>query len=124
MPTSLTMCLNEHREPFRRGQVAKGASIVPKSYPLTFKPHPANSRSSILVPLPEISRYRSPKDTPATPRLGALFIDFSRIIPRTFRIQLVRVLKSLRKPFALWPFIAAFARPSRTVARHGSGRAH
>ncbi|HYU55005.1 MAG TPA: hypothetical protein VEL71_02175 [Candidatus Dormibacteraeota bacterium] len=49
-------------------------------------------------------------------------IDFSRIIPRTFSIRLVRVLKSLRKPFALWPFIAAFARPFRTVARHGSGR--
>ena len=37
-------------------------------------------------------------------------------------IRLVRVLKSLRKPFALWPFIAAFARPFRTVARHGQGR--
>jgi len=36
-----------------------------------------------------------------------LSIDFSKIIPRIFRIQLVRVLKTLRKPFALWPLIAA-----------------
>src|SRR5205809_7841032 len=49
-------------------------------------------------------------------------MDFSRIIPRTFRIRLVRVLKSLRKPFALWPFIVAFARPFCTVARHGPGQ--
>ncbi len=37
-------------------------------------------------------------------------------------MRLVRVLKSIRKPFALWPVIAAFARPFRTLARHGSGR--
>src|SRR5438132_9828215 len=84
--------------------------------------YPADFTHSILIPSPDTLGYRSPKDTPANPRLGALSIDFSRILPRTFRIRLVRVLKSLRKPFALWPLIAAFARPFRTVARHGSGR--
>src|SRR5437879_9377248 len=64
----------------------------------------------------------APKTLRPIPRLGALSIDFSRIFPRTFRMRLVRVLKSLRKPFALWPVIAAFARPLRTLARHGSGR--
>jgi len=50
-----------------------------------------------------------------------LSIDFSRIIPRIFRIRLVRVLKTLRKPFPLWPILAAFARPFRTLAHHGLG---
>src|SRR5216684_6610929 len=53
--------------------------------------------------------------------VGALSIDFSRIIPRIFRIRLVRILKTLRKPFPLWPIIAAFARPFRTLAHHGLG---
>ncbi len=48
-------------------------------------------------------------------------IDFSRIIPRIFRIQLVRVLKRLRKPFQLWPILAAFARPIRTLTRQRLG---
>jgi hypothetical protein len=50
-----------------------------------------------------------------------LSIDFSRIIPRTIRLRLVRVLKTLRKPFLLWPIIAAFARPFRTLAHEGLG---
>jgi len=50
-----------------------------------------------------------------------LSIDFSRIIPRIFRIQLVRVLKRLRKPFQLWPILAAFARPIRTLTRQRLG---
>jgi len=50
-----------------------------------------------------------------------LSIAFSRIIPRIFRIRLVRVLKTLRKPFPLWPIIAAFARPFRTLAHPGLG---
>src|SRR6266705_1708823 len=36
-------------------------------------------------------------------------------------MRLVRVLRSLRKPFALWPVIAAFARPVRRLARQGLG---
>jgi hypothetical protein len=48
-----------------------------------------------------------------------LLIDFSRIIPKILKIRLVRVLKSLRKPFALWPVIAAFARPFKSLAQHG-----
>src|SRR5437879_13402813 len=84
--------------------------------------YPADFTHPIPIPSPDTLGYRSPKDTPANPRLGALSIDFSRIIPRTFRIRLVRVLKSLRKPFALWPVIVAFARPFRTVVRHGGGR--
>lgn len=51
--------------------------------------------------------------------VGSLSIDFSRIIPRILRLRLVRVLKTLRKPFPLWPVIAAFARPFRKLARQG-----
>jgi hypothetical protein len=50
-----------------------------------------------------------------------LSIDFSRIIPRIIRLRLVRVLKTIRKPFPLWPILAAFARPIRTLAHHGLG---
>src|SRR4029077_7166501 len=60
-----------------------------------------------------------PKTHPPIQRLGALSINFSRIIPRFFRIQLVETLKKLRKPFPLWPVIAAFARPFRKLARQG-----
>jgi len=52
-----------------------------------------------------------------------LSIDFSRLIPKTFRIRIVRVLKSLQKPFALWPVIAVFARPFRTLVLQGPRRA-
>ncbi|HVH15890.1 MAG TPA: hypothetical protein VNA15_09265 [Candidatus Angelobacter sp.] len=43
------------------------------------------------------------------------------MIPNVIKIRLVRVLKSLRKPFALWPIIAIFVRPFRTLAHHGLG---
>ena len=48
-------------------------------------------------------------------------IDSSRILPETLRIRLVRVLKSLQKPFPLWPIILAFARPFRTPSHHSLG---
>lgn len=50
-------------------------------------------------------------------------IDFSRIIPRPLRTRLVQVLKSLQKPFALYPIVIAFARPFRTMLHHGLGHA-
>jgi hypothetical protein len=50
-----------------------------------------------------------------------LSIDFSRIVLKVFRMRLVRALKTLRKPFPLWPIIAAFARPFRTLAHQGLG---
>ncbi len=48
-------------------------------------------------------------------------IDSSRIFPKTLRIRLVRVLKSLKKPFPLWPIIARFARPFRKLTRRNLG---
>ena len=42
-----------------------------------------------------------------------------RIIPRPLRLRMVRALKSLQKPFRLWPIIAMFARPFRTVLHQG-----
>jgi len=47
----------------------------------------------------------------------------SRIIPRPLRLRMVRALKSLQKPFRLWPIIAAFTRPFRTVMHRGFGQA-
>ena len=82
-----------------------------------------SAAATLLVPSSTILRYIGLKDSSAGPRLGALSIDFSRLILKTFRIRLVRALKSLRKPFTLWPVIVAFARPFRTLALHGPRRA-
>jgi len=49
-------------------------------------------------------------------------INPSRIIPRPLRLRMVRALKSLQKPFALWPIIVGFTRPFRTVVHHGLGQ--
>lgn len=46
-------------------------------------------------------------------------VDFSQIIKRTLGARAVRVLKRLRKPFALWPIVAVFARPFRMLAVPG-----
>lgn len=49
-------------------------------------------------------------------------LDFSRIIQKSRKTRIVRVLKDLRKPFALWPIITAFAKPFRTRNLHTLGR--
>ena len=74
-----------------------------------------------LVPLIEALAVQNAQRPTGQSRLGALSISFARIIPRVFRARLVRVLKKLRKPFPLWPIIAAFARPFRRLAHRGLG---
>ena len=46
----------------------------------------------------------------------------SRILHKTRNLPLVRALKRLQKPFALWPIIRAFTGPFRSLAHHGLGQ--
>src|SRR6267378_6785891 len=46
-----------------------------------------------------------------------LSLEIVRIVQRARRLRLVLALKRIRRPFALWPLIAAFIRPGRALVR-------
>jgi serine protease AprX len=45
-----------------------------------------------------------------------LSLEIIRIVRRAKRLALVQTLKRIRKPFAVWPLIAALIRPARALA--------
>ena len=51
--------------------------------------------------------------------LDHLSLQMIRIARRLNRSKLVRTLKRIRKPFALWPLIVALIRPGRALVRFG-----
>ncbi|HEV2119188.1 MAG TPA: hypothetical protein VGS11_03630 [Candidatus Bathyarchaeia archaeon] len=49
--------------------------------------------------------------------------EIIRIVRRAKRLRLVLTLKRIQRPFALWPLIAALARPFRALVRFGKSGA-
>jgi len=52
-----------------------------------------------------------------------LSLEIVRIIQRAKRIRLVRTLRKIQRPFALWPLIVALTRPARVLGGFGKGGA-
>ena len=67
---------------------------------------------------------RTPKcSKPMTVQIGPLSLSIIRMVRRAKRLRLVLTLKRIRRPFALWPLIAAIVQPGKALLRFGKSGA-